>query len=299
MSAPQTGNLDETLGDTVASRIVIGDVPFFPQEEYQCGPAALATLLNFKGEDVSDAALVDEVYVPGRNGSFQVELLAAARSRGLLTYELAPSLADLLREVEAGNPVLVFQNLGLSIRPQWHFAVVKGYDMGQRKLILNSGVIEDYTMDLSTFERTWARAEHWAVVMETPGGVPITANADAYFRSLSDLQHSYADAYAIQLAYEGALQRWPQDRQLLLGLGNHLLAEESLQRAADAYSRAVVYHPDYSPALNNLAHTLLLLGEAEAALGYAQQAIANSDQYRETYQNTYADIVEELQLDRN
>src|SRR2546422_3737218 len=36
------------------------------------------------------------------------------------------TLSDLLAEVAAGHPVLVFQNLGLHWIPRWHFAVAVG-----------------------------------------------------------------------------------------------------------------------------------------------------------------------------
>jgi hypothetical protein len=33
----------------VPANVDLVDVPFFPQEEYQCGPAALATVLSYSG----------------------------------------------------------------------------------------------------------------------------------------------------------------------------------------------------------------------------------------------------------
>ena len=87
--------------------------PFFPQEEYQCGPAALATALVSAGAQTTPEALVPQVYVPERKGSFQVEMLAAARRHGMVSYALAPKFEDLLREIAAGTPVIVLQNLGI------------------------------------------------------------------------------------------------------------------------------------------------------------------------------------------
>ena len=54
-------------------RVELTDTPFFPQEAYQCGPAALATLLNANGVAVSPEQLVPQVYLPERRGSLQVE----------------------------------------------------------------------------------------------------------------------------------------------------------------------------------------------------------------------------------
>ena len=78
-TAPQTRSLRASSFTSVTAPVEIQGVPFFAQEEHQCGPAALATMLKFSGLDVTPAALTEKVYVPGREGSFAVELAAAAR----------------------------------------------------------------------------------------------------------------------------------------------------------------------------------------------------------------------------
>ena len=70
----------------------------------------------------------------------------------MLAYPLRDSLADLLREVAHGNPVIVFQNLGTRWLPRWHFAVVVGYDLQASKVILRSGTTERWRTTLATFE---------------------------------------------------------------------------------------------------------------------------------------------------
>ncbi|HEY3517213.1 MAG TPA: hypothetical protein VGL98_09230, partial [Gammaproteobacteria bacterium] len=88
-------------------------VPFFPQTEYQCGPAALATVLKHAGADVDADALTPEVYAPGLRGSLQPELLGATRRHGFIPYVIEPEPSALAAELAARRPVLVLQNLGL------------------------------------------------------------------------------------------------------------------------------------------------------------------------------------------
>src|SRR5262245_10408279 len=83
---PEAGKLPE--------RVELTDVQFFPQQEFQCGPAALATMLNQRGVRVTPRQMKDRVYLPGRQGSLQVELVAAAREQGMLVYPLRPRLED-------------------------------------------------------------------------------------------------------------------------------------------------------------------------------------------------------------
>jgi hypothetical protein len=145
--------------------------PFFPQDAYQCGPAALATILTAAGYPATPEALTPQV-VPAREGSLQVEMLAASRNRGALTLMLPPRLEALLKEVAAGNPVLVLQNRGLSWVPAWHYAVVVGYDLDRRDVWLRSGTTERDEMSLNAFARTWARSGNWAFMALPPGQTP-------------------------------------------------------------------------------------------------------------------------------
>src|SRR5258705_9678994 len=115
---PQTATLRDGLPEGMPKEVELKQVPFFPQAEYQCGPAALATALNAAGAKVTPEELVPQVYLPERKGSLQVEMLAAARRHGMVSYLLAPRFLDMLRELAAGNPVIVRYNQ--SLFDSWH-----------------------------------------------------------------------------------------------------------------------------------------------------------------------------------
>ncbi|MDZ7684656.1 MAG: PA2778 family cysteine peptidase [Gammaproteobacteria bacterium] len=235
--------------------VVLPKITFYPQERYQCGPAALATVLQASGVDTTPSALVPLVYVPERKGSFQVELVAAARSLGRLAYKIPPTLTALYKEINAGTPVLVMQNLGLGWYPKWHFAVVKGYDLGRRALIMNSGTHEDYAHSMRTFERTWARADHWAIVILTPGQIPASAEPGQYFIAVAALERS-GDPAAIRNAWISGLNKWPTDRKLMMGYANHLYQQGDSIAASNQFEQIIDTHPEYAPAYNNLGQLL-------------------------------------------
>src|SRR5215210_6981075 len=73
---PQTVGLRTDWPEGVPRQVELTQVPFFPQDDYQCGPAALAMAMNFSGVPLRPEALVDEVWLPARQGSLQVEMLA-------------------------------------------------------------------------------------------------------------------------------------------------------------------------------------------------------------------------------
>jgi tetratricopeptide (TPR) repeat protein len=266
----QLDQLEKQWPTDLPARAELSHVPFYPQEDYECGPAALAMVAGAAGVQVLPEHLVSQVYLPGRKGSLQQEMLAASRRQGLLAYPLAPTLEALLREVAAGHPVIVFQNLSLPVYPVWHYAVVIGYDRDQQSLWLHSGRSEHMEMSLATFERTWARGAHWAMVALPPSQLPATAEPQAHAVATAALER--VDAQAALLAYERALQAWPTQRAALLGQGNTAYALGQLARAAEAYRQAVRQHPDFADAWNNLAQVLL----EQRQLPEAQQAIEHA-----------------------
>lgn len=288
-SAPQSALLRERSSDVSRAPVLLSQVPFFAQDLYQCGPAALATVLQTSGVNVSPQQLVPLVYVPARQGSFQVEMIAAARSQGRLVHVIAPTLEALLAEVSAGNPVLVLQNLALSWYPRWHFAVVKGFDLERGRITLNSGLNENYEMSLSTFERTWQRADYWGVLTLAPGSMPVLAQPGPYFSALAALaQHVTPEQ--LSPAYSSGLQRWPQDSNLRMGYGNLLATRGDHVAAREQFTALLAQFPDYAPAHNNLASTLQALGDHEAALQHACTAVRLGGEYLDTYRATLREI---------
>lgn len=289
ITAPQSAALRQQTDPKLLEPVLLSQLPFFSQTAYQCGPAALATMLVYSQVAVTPDELVPLVYVPERQGSFQVEIIAATRSYGRLAYPLAPTLSAVLDEVRAGHPVLVLQNLGLAWYPRWHFAVVKGFDLERQKILLNSGTLEDYEMRLATFERTWARSEHWSIVTLVPGDLPGTAEPEAYYIALAALEETHPET-SIASAYLAGLQAWPQDRNLLMGYGNLLYLQGNSAKAAEQYRGVITYHSDYAPAWNNLAEILFETGELQQARIHAQQAIALGGPFIDTYRATLRKI---------
>lgn len=271
-ATPQVASLEADWPPGLPPVVQLEQVPFFPQEAYQCGPAALAMALTAAGLPRTPEQLKNQVYLPGREGSLQADMLATTRRQGLPAYVLAPRVEDLLREVAAGHPVVVFQNLSFSFAPVWHYAVVTGFDRGRNLLTLHSGVTERLAMSLFTFERTWARGGHWAMLALPPNRLPATATPDDYAAAVAVLER--VDVQAAQTAYATALQRWPDQRALLLGAGNTAYALNQRAAALAAYRRATVADPAFADAWNNLAQVLLESGNKGEAAAAIDRAVA-------------------------
>ena len=281
-ATPQVSQLAGRWPPQLPAAAQVRDVPFFAQEDYQCGPAALAMVATAAGVPLDPAGLVEQVYVPARQGSLQVEMLATTRRNGLVAYPLAPRLEALLQEVAAGNPVLVLQNLAFPVSPVWHYAVVIGYDRGRNVLVLHSGRTERMEMSLYTFERTWERSGYWAMLALPPKRLPATVEADAWTAAAAALERARPDA--AQTAYATALAAWPNQRAALLGAGNTAYTLGQRERAAAAFEAATVAHPDFADGWNNLAQVRLELGQRSAALDAIRRAVALGGPRQARYQ---------------
>lgn len=267
---PQTVALRSDWPAGVPRRIELADVPFFPQTAYQCGPAALAMALVHSGVPVHPDALVDDVWLPSRRGSLQLEMLATPRRHGRVSYRLEPRYADLLREVAAGNPVVVLQDVG-PLWPKWHYAVVNGFDYESGTVYLRSGLQSRQQMSFTAFERSWLHGNYWAMVVQKPDDIPATATEERWLEALLGLARG-GDVDATVQGYAAALQRWPESLPAAVGLANHLHTRGSLGAAADVLNAALRRYPQSTIVLNNLAQTLSDLGRNAEALALIEHA---------------------------
>ena len=268
---PQTSGLRDTWPQDLPARAELVDVPFFPQEEYQCGPAALATVMAASGARVKPDDLVAQVYIPERKGSLQVEMLAAPRRHGLVSYALSPKLEDVLREVAAGSPVVVLLGYGLWPLKQWHYAAVVGYERERAEVILRSGLTERKTMPFAVLEYTWKESGHWAMVTARPQKIPVTAEEARYLEAINAMAR-VADARISASAYGTFRQRWPDNVSAAVGMGNALHASGHLKMAEAVLRDALKTHADSVPLLNNLAQTLSDQGRHREALEVIEKA---------------------------
>jgi len=270
-TSPQTRNLLENPPD-IPPRVELTEVPFFPQLEYHCGPAALASVILYQGIPAAPEQIADMIYVPELKGSLQVEVVAATRQFDLLPVQLDGRLESVLREVAGGNPVFVLQNLGLDLFPVWHYEIVIGYDLDQREMILRSGLKQRIGRSFALFEKTWQRAGYWALAVVPADSIPVTARVDAYLDAVIGMEQ-VGRIDSAHTAYTTASRRWPDSLLAHSGLGNTAYARGEFTAAAAAYRAALELDPGKAEIWNNLAYALAQLGRHEASMAAIQRAL--------------------------
>lgn len=273
-----------------APAVDLDATPFFPQEVNECGPAALATALGASGVTVTPDELAPLLYLPGRQGSLQAEMVSAARRHARVPYPLPPRLDALLATVAGGTPVLVLQNLRASFWPAWHYAVVVGYDAADNSLVLRSGTDRRKVMSARAFERSWSLAQRWSLAVVPPDGPPPGAAMVDWLRASSAFEELRQPQLAAK-AYVAATRRWPAEVLPWQVLANLRHDQGDLAGAEQALHAAFRIKPS-ATTLNNLAVVLLERGcpvRARAALDRAM-ALDPTESEREALKATRAQV---------
>jgi hypothetical protein len=270
----------------------ISSVPFFPQTDYQCGPAALAMTLVWSGVSTDSDKLSGTVYTPSLKGSLQPAMIGAARRHGRVAYVIS-SPEELLAEVAAGNPVIVLQNLGLSWVPVWHYAVVIGYDVDSDVVTLHSGETPGKEISMRVFDNTWSRSDYWGLLTLPPDRLPATAIETSYTEAVLGLEKAKKWPEAIE-GYYRVLKKWPDNLPAHMGIGNAYYAMGDLVAAENSFAEAAHQFPTQGVVFNNLAQVLFEQGKKEAALTAAEKAVRIGGPMSAVFQGTLEDIKSSL-----
>ena len=68
----------------------IKHVPFYPQQEYFCGPTALSEVLNYYGNNYDPEKLAQEMFIPIKEGSLQIEMVSLTRRLDIFLMQKNP-----------------------------------------------------------------------------------------------------------------------------------------------------------------------------------------------------------------
>ena len=274
ISLPQSEALRESPPQGLPARVELTQVPFHRQDDFLCGPASLAMVFNAAGiAAASVESVTPMVYLPGRQGSLQAEMLGATRRTGLVAYTLAPQFEDMLREIAAGTPVVVLLNLALKLVPVWHYAVIIGYDLEKREVIVRSAKRARDEWSFGFLEYFWQESGYWSMLALPPGRLPATAREGETAAAIAALEQAGRHGEARE-SYRALLARWPDNLVGLIGLGNVEYTLKDMAAAERAFRRASVAHPQSAVAFNNLAHVLAILGRLAEAEAAARTAVA-------------------------
>lgn len=242
----------------IAHQHLIPNVPFHSQEDFFCGPTTLAEVAGFYGVEQNPLQVAQSTFIPGLEGSLQIEMVAATRQLGLLAYAQNGNMKLLLSLLAENIPVIVLQNNAIALFPQWHYAVVIGYDLDAAEFILHTGVTESHRLNFSTFERTWQRGQYWMLAMLPSDKSSEHLDPLIYARACQDLINTQQSDAGIS-ALKTATQQWPDYWLPYFLLGNYYFSTQPLA-AANWFAQGLPFAQQEVSYLNNYAMLLSELG---------------------------------------
>ncbi|SDN88073.1 PA2778 family cysteine peptidase [Vreelandella arcis] len=266
-----TPSLRDTTEQQLPRQSELADVPFYAQTEYQCGPAALAMVLTHQGVDTDVETLIPQVFIPGREGSVQPEMLATVRRHERLALPIRGTFDDLLKHLAAGDPVVVMQNLSLPAFPMWHYAVAIGYNLDDDSITLRSGEIERHTIAFSRFDATWARTDRWGFVVAKPGTLPEGITAHNALTGISAYEELHGPKATLS-SWQAMVERYPGHALAQFALGNAYYADEQPDKALSAFQSATRNDPEMGAAWLNIGLLQLQQNQPDAARQALTQA---------------------------
>jgi predicted double-glycine peptidase len=149
--------------------VLIRDVPFFPQLDYQCGPASLAGVLNYYGDTVTPGEIAEAIYRQKIRGTVSLDMVLYARQRGFASKWYEGSTDDIVRAVDSGSPLVVMIDLGFSLARVYHYMVITGYSF--EGVIANTGTTPQKLIFWERFMSQWEKTDNWTLLVTPKEGV--------------------------------------------------------------------------------------------------------------------------------
>ncbi len=147
-----------------AEEYMISNVPFFPSENFQCGPTSLASVLNFLGLEITPEKIAKEIYSEGAKGTSDFDMILYPTKKGFKSIHYKGSLDDLKEKIKANKPLIVMVDEGIWFYKKYHFMVVVGFD--NSGLIVYSGKNKDERIDYEKFISKWQKTDFWTLLIE-------------------------------------------------------------------------------------------------------------------------------------
>lgn len=140
-----------------AASAYIEGVPFFSQNEYMCGPAALASVMGYHGQTAGMIDVAKEVYSVKLKGTLPMDLLIYAKGKGFEAKYYRGSLEDLKASLERKEPLILFLNLGYSFYPVGHYVVAVGMSEDRSVVFAHSGTEKEKAFAVKELDRAWSK----------------------------------------------------------------------------------------------------------------------------------------------
>jgi len=160
-----TPTLQSVVTDITAGQdsraYLIKDVPVITQGDKLCGPAALAAVLNYHGNPVTQQQVAASVFTERAQGTFTLDMLLYVKdAKGVEATHYSGDLNDIRRRVRDGNPPILFLKTGIRRFPKGHYVVVTGFSDTYNVVIMHDGGEEPVVMSYKSLLASWRKTAY-------------------------------------------------------------------------------------------------------------------------------------------
>ncbi|VAV84464.1 hypothetical protein MNBD_DELTA01-1094 [hydrothermal vent metagenome] len=149
-----------TSGQDSKAHLIKG-VPVLTQGDKLCGPAALAAVMNYHGNPVTQQQVAGSVFTEKAQGTFTLDMLLYAKdAKGLLATHYSGDLNDIRRRVRDDNPPILFLKTGVRRFPKGHYVVVTGFSDTYKVVIMHDGGDKPVIMSYNTLLASWRKTAY-------------------------------------------------------------------------------------------------------------------------------------------
>ncbi|HET7290734.1 MAG TPA: C39 family peptidase [Thermodesulfobacteriota bacterium] len=161
------GNSTGGKGDpAVISGKVISGVPFVKQKDQFCGPAAMASVLAYYGDNITQEEIAEKVYTPKLDGALISDMENYARDSGYKAETASGDITAIEKEIDEGVPVILLVDKGRWMVSVPHYYVVYGYDSRKGIFIVNTGDEGGVKIPFERLDGEWEKMNRLMLIVK-------------------------------------------------------------------------------------------------------------------------------------
>lgn len=145
---------------------IIENVPFVKQKDDFCGPAAMASVSAYYGNNLTQDEIAKKVYTPELKGVLISDIENFARDEGYSVKTENGNLANLKHLIKEDKPVILLVDRGTWKLSLPHYYVAYGYSNGGESFIIHSGDKEGVVIKSSKLDSEWEKMNRLMLVIE-------------------------------------------------------------------------------------------------------------------------------------
>jgi ABC-type bacteriocin/lantibiotic exporter with double-glycine peptidase domain len=150
----------------VISGRVISGVPFIKQKDQFCGPAALASVLAYYGDNITQEEIAERVYTPKLDGALISDMENFARDSGYKAETASGDITAIEKEIDEGVPVILLVDKGRWMVSVPHYYVVYGYDSRKGIFIVNTGDEGGVEIPFERLDGEWEKMNRLMLIVK-------------------------------------------------------------------------------------------------------------------------------------